>query len=182
MTLADGTTVWRTNTLEQFGGKQEFFGAGAGPLIEGDLLILNVGAPEQNAAVVAFNKRTGEIVWKVGDEWGASYASAVPANINGRRVVLVFAGGDSRPAVGGLLVIDPADGKMLSRYPFRSKTYESVNASSPVVWNERVFISSSYKTGGVLLEFDNAFNARPVWKTRECGAHFMERCRRSLGV
>lgn len=173
MKLADGSTVWRTNTLEQFGGKQEYFGAGAGPLIEGELLILNVGAPKENAAVVAFNKLTGAVVWKVGNQWGASYAAAVPTTINGRRVVLIFAGGDSRPPTGGLLVIEPRDGKLLSRYPFRSKTYESVNASSPVVWNEKVFISTSYNTGGVLLEFDDQFNAKPVWTTTDCGSHFM---------
>ncbi|HPF37464.1 MAG TPA: PQQ-like beta-propeller repeat protein [Phycisphaerae bacterium] len=170
--LSDGELIWKTNTSERFKVPQDFFGVGATPLIVGDLLIVNVGAPG-GPCVVAFEKKTGQIAWQAGDQWGPSYASPVPARINGRDVVMVFAGGDSKPPTGGLLVIDPRDGKVLSRYPFRSKKYESVNASSPVCVDGKVFISSSYKTGGVLLSFDKDFAPRVEWKSDALGAHFM---------
>lgn len=170
--LADGEVVWQTNTSQRFKVPQEFFGVGSTPLQMGDLLIVQVGAPG-GPCVVAFDKRSGEIEWQAGDKWGASYASPVPARINGRDVVLVFAGGDSKPPTGGLLVIDPHNGKLLSRYPFRSRKYESVNASSPVCIDEKVFISSSYKTGGVLLSFDSEFEPRVEWQSDALGAHFM---------
>lgn len=170
--LGDGEVVWQTNTSEHFRVPQEFFGVGSTPLVAGDRLIVQVGAPS-GPTVVAFDKKTGKVEWLAGDEWGASYASPVPARINGRDVVLVFAGGDSKPPTGGLLVIDPRDGKVLSRFAFRSRKYESVNASSPVCVNGRVFISSSYRTGGVLLSFDESFAPHVEWKSDALGAHFM---------
>lgn len=170
--LRDGEVVWKTNTSERFGVPQNFFGVGTTSLVVGKLLIVQVGAPH-GPCVVAFDTKTGAIVWQAGDEWGASYASPVPARINGRDVVLVFAGGDSRPPTGGLLVIDPRDGKLLSRFAFRSKKYKSVNVSSPVCVDGRVFISSSYGTGGVLLSFDERFRPQVVWRSDALGAHFM---------
>ncbi|MCB9857583.1 MAG: PQQ-like beta-propeller repeat protein [Phycisphaerales bacterium] len=171
-TLSDGEVVWQTNTSEKFRVPQEFFGVGSSPLVVGDRLIVQVGAPG-GPTVVAFDKKTGKVEWQAGDKWGASYASPVPAKIQGVDVVLVFAGGDSRPPTGGLLVIDPRDGRVRGRYPFRSDKYESVNASSPVCVDGRVFISSSYDTGGVLLSFDTWFTAKPEWKSDALGAHFM---------
>ena len=73
-------------------------------------------------------------------------------------VVLVFAGGESRPPNGGLIVIDPRDGKKLSRFPWRSKSYESVNAVPPVpLGNNRVYLSECYEKGSVVLSFDPNF-------------------------
>lgn len=170
--LSDGDVVWQTNTSERFKVPQDFFGVGSSPQVVGDRLIVQVGAPG-GPCVVAFEKRMGTIAWRAGDQWGPSYASPVTAKINGREVVLVFAGGDSRPPTGGLLVIDPRDGKVLSRFPFRSRKYESVNASSPVCVDGNVFISTSYKTGGVLLSFDETIDAKVAWKSDALGSHFM---------
>ena len=39
LTAADGQPVWKVNTNEQFGVVQNFFGVGAAPVIEGDLVI-----------------------------------------------------------------------------------------------------------------------------------------------
>ena len=50
------------------------------------------------------------------DEWGASYSSPLVAKIRGKEVLLVLAGGESRPANGGLLVLDPSNGKLFHRY------------------------------------------------------------------
>jgi outer membrane protein assembly factor BamB len=47
-----------------------------------------------------------------------------------------------------------------------------VNASCPVVFDNRVFISASYRTGSALLEVLPDFNYRVVWTTRDFGLHF----------
>ena len=52
--------------------------------------------------MAAFDKLTGKMVWGAGDQWGPSYASPVPANVNGKRRVFVFAGGESTPPTGGV--------------------------------------------------------------------------------
>jgi outer membrane protein assembly factor BamB len=86
--------------------------------------------------------------------------------------VFVFAGGESNPPTGGLMSIDPSDGRVDFVFPWRSRSYESVNASCPVVFDNKVFVSASYRTGGALVEIRPDFTHRQVWTTQEFGLHF----------
>jgi outer membrane protein assembly factor BamB len=104
--------------------------------------------------------------------WGPSYASPVPAVVHGQRRVFVFAGGESDPPTGGLMSINPANGKVDFSFPWRSRSYESVNASCPVVFDNKVFISASYRTGGALLQINPDFSHKVLWTTQEFGLHF----------
>jgi outer membrane protein assembly factor BamB len=169
--LATGKVRWKRDLRAEYRVPQDFFGTASTPLIEGKLLIVNVGAPG-GPSVVGFDKDTGREVWRAGKEWGPSYASPVPAVVHGQRRVFVFAGGDSTPPTGGLMCIDPANGRVDFSFPWRSRTYESVNASCPVVFDNKVFISASYRTGGALLEVRPDFTHRVVWTTQEFGLHF----------
>jgi outer membrane protein assembly factor BamB len=169
LNLDSGAVVWGHDIQSEFKLTQNFFGVGSTPLVEGQLLIVNVGAgPGQS--VVAFDKTTGKQVWAAGD-WGPSYASPLPADLHGKRRVLVFAGGESSPPSGGLLCIDPADGKLDFAFPFRSSSVESVNAAMPTLIGNQVFITASYGTGGALLDISPEFKATQAWKTTELGAH-----------
>jgi hypothetical protein len=169
--LATGKQVWRRDLRAEYKVPQDFFGTSSTPLVEGKLLIVNVGAPG-GPCVVALDLGTGKEVWRAGREWGPSYASPVPAVVHGKRRVFVFAGGESEPPTGGLLSIDPANGKVDFSFPFRSRAFESVNASCPVVFDNKVFISASYRTGGALLEIRPDFTHRVLWTTQEFGLHF----------
>lgn len=139
---ATGRQLWQRHLNEEHKVEQNFFGVGGSPLLEGKLLIVNVGGPP-DAGIVALDKDTGKTVWQTTDE-GASYGTPLCATIGGQRYAFVF-------AKGGLVCLEPATGKVFWRFPFRSKLYESVNAASPVVAGDCVFISASYKTGGALL-------------------------------
>jgi outer membrane protein assembly factor BamB len=154
-----GKPVWSVNTNADFNVIQNFFGVGSTPVIEGKLLIAQVGGSPPGSAqrnlfdkslksngtgVVAFDKLTGKVVYKIGDEL-ASYASPVLASINNRRYCFVF-------ARGGLLAFDPATGKIDFRFPFRTDDVESVNASNPVVVDDKVLISECYGIGSALLK------------------------------
>jgi len=168
--LQSGKVVWRRDIATEYRVPQNFFGDGSTPLVEGDLLIVNVGAPG-GPCVVALNKKSGKTVWQVGDQWGASYASPIPTSIEGKRRVLVFAGGDSDPPTGGLLSIDPIAGKIDARFPFRSKNPISVNAASPVLVGGKVFLTTSYRTGCTLVDVAVG-GAKAVWKTKALESHF----------
>lgn len=157
--VVDGSVVWKVDTAKDFGVIQNFFGVGSTPLVEGDLLIVGVGgSPPESAAVppgqlnavkpngsaiVAFDKRTGAVRYKVGDDL-ASYAVPVAATIDGRRVGFHF-------ARDGLLAFEPATGRQLFHFPWRAPILESVNASNPVVCGDRVFISETYGPGSAML-------------------------------
>ena len=154
-----GKHVWDVNVNKEFNVIQNFFGVGSSPVIEGNLLIAQVGgSPDgstprdlfsqtlkgNGSGVVAFDKSTGKVAYKVSNEL-ASYSSPVLATINGRRWCFLF-------ARGGLLGFDPANGRLDFHFPFRADDVESVNASNPVVIGDQVFLSECYGPGSTLLK------------------------------
>jgi outer membrane protein assembly factor BamB len=169
--IRSGKVLWKRDLRAEYKVPQDFFGTASTPLVEGRLLIINVGAPG-GPCVVALESTTGKEVWRAGNEWGPSYATPVPAVVHGQRRVFVFAGGESTPPTGGLLSIDPSTGTIDFSFPWRSRSYESVNASCPVVFDNKVFISASYRTGGALLEIRPDFTHRVAWTTQEFALHF----------
>ena len=93
-------------------------------------LIFEEYAAGRSAKAIALGLNRDGIPGPRGGAWG-------PSTIHGQRRVLVFAGGESNPPTGGLLCIDPANGHVDFTVPFRSRSYESVNASCPVVFDSR---------------------------------------------
>ncbi len=155
--IADGSLVWKENTHERFGVLQNFFGAGSTPVVEGKLLIVPVGgspasspaiqtgeARGNGSGIVAFDKLSGAVVYKITDEL-ASYASPRLVTIDGRRWGFQF-------ARGGLVGFEPATGKVDFHYPWRAELLESVNASNPVVVGDEVLISEAYGPGTSVLK------------------------------
>ncbi len=155
--VTDGKQVWKVDTVKEFNVVQNFFGVGSTPLVEGDLLITQVGGsppksdPDDFLAlkgngtgIVAFDKYTGKVVYKITDEL-ASYSSPVAATIDKRRWCFVF-------VRGGLVGFDPANGKVRFHFPWRADMLESVNAANPVIIGDKVFIGETYELGGALLQ------------------------------
>ena len=168
--LATGKLVWSRNLSKDLHAPAGFFGVVSTPIVHGNMIIQNVGAPD--ACVIAFDKQTGKIAWTAGDAWGPSCASPVLGSVHGKERLFVLGGGESRPPVGGLIVLDPKNGKINLRHPFRSRTYESVLASSPVVGRDWVFISSSYNVGTAVLGLDSKGGYEQLWKDRSIGLQF----------
>ncbi len=162
----DGKPLWRVDTAKQFNVRTNFFGVGSTPVIEGDLLIAQVGGtssdedtpvPElkgNGSGVVAFDKHTGKVRWQASDEL-ASYSSPTLATVGDRRWCFVL-------ARGGLLGLDPATGKVDFHFPWRAKILESVNASKPVVVGDRVLVSETYGPGSALVAVKPG-DAEAVW-------------------
>lgn len=171
LALASGEVAWTRDLRAEYGVPQDFFGTASTPLAIGGLLVVNVGAPG-GPCVAAFDAATGREQWRAGTRWGPSYASPAPAVVHGRRRVLVFAGGESNPPTGGLLSIDPSSGAVDFEFPFRSRTYESANAVTPIAFEDKAFVTSSYRTGSALVEIRPDFTPRVAWTTPEVGMHF----------
>jgi outer membrane protein assembly factor BamB len=169
--VRSGTVIWKRDLRADYKVPQDFFGTASTPLVEGPLLIVNVGGPG-GPCVVGLDAATGRETWRAGTEWGASYASPVPALVHGQRRIFVFAGGESTPPSGGLMSIDPETGGVDFAFPWRSRTYESVNASCPVVFDNKVFVSASYRAGSALLEVQSDFTHRVVWTSQDIALHF----------
>jgi len=173
--LASGKVVWKRDFAVEPGLAPAFFGTGATPLVLGKQLIHNVGASD-GTCVIALDTATGRELWSAKHEWGASYASPVPATIHGRECVLVFAGGQSRPPTGGLLTLDATTGEILNATSHRAEMAESVSASSPVVADGKrglVFVSEAYGSGGAMIGIAPDFSATRPWRTDALGVYWM---------
>ena len=57
-----GAKIGRLNMRKQFEPPALTFGVSTSPLVAGDKVLVNVGA--KGASVVAFNKDSGDVVWK----------------------------------------------------------------------------------------------------------------------
>ncbi|MBX3413240.1 MAG: PQQ-like beta-propeller repeat protein [Pirellulales bacterium] len=158
LNIVDGSLRWKVDTTRDYNVVQNFFGVGSTPLLEGDLLLVQVGGSvpgrgdimsgnllPNGTALVAFDKFTGKEKYRTGDEL-ASYSSPIATTLDGRRWGFLF-------ARGGLLGFDPASGKVDFHYPWRAKIAESVNASTPVLVGNRAFISECYGPGSSLLQY-----------------------------
>ncbi len=158
--VRDGRMLWNVNTNDRYGVVQNFFGVGSSPLVLGQRVIAMIGgspAEDRNitsmridrvspngSAVVAFDRDTGKELWRCGDDL-ASYSSPRPIEIDGETLVLVF-------ARSGLMAVDPERGSVRWQQGHRAEILESVNAMTPVVDGDRVFISECYQVGSVLLK------------------------------
>lgn len=159
-----GDKVWRHDLLEEFKADNLEWGVSFSPLIEGDLVLTNPGGPK-GGSIAAFDGKDGKLVWKSLDDQ-AGYSSPIAASLAGTRQVLFFTG-------QALVSVSPTDGKENWRYPWR--TSYDVNAATPIVLDDYVFISSGYGKGAALLKVEadgGGLKAKRVYETNRMCNHF----------
>ncbi|MGB8169662.1 MAG: PQQ-binding-like beta-propeller repeat protein [Chthoniobacteraceae bacterium] len=155
---ATGKKIWYKHYQQDLGGKRPQWGFAGSPTIEGNLVIVDVGG--KGSSTVALDKSSGSLVWKSGDD-EAGYASPVVATIGGKRTVVMFKG-------TALVGLDVKDGRELWRTPW--KTNYEVNAATPLVVGDRIFISSGYGSGCALIEISGG-KAVEKWRNKNLKAH-----------
>ncbi|HTU22883.1 MAG TPA: PQQ-binding-like beta-propeller repeat protein [Gemmataceae bacterium] len=175
---ATGSPHWQTDLLREFHAKSPKWGVAFSPLVDGDLLFTSPGGPN-GSSLAAFNKITGELVWKRLDDV-AGYSSPIAVTVAGTRQILFFMG-------ESLVAVRAKDGELCWRYPWAT-TYD-VNAATPVVFQARrgdqllhyVFISSGYGRGCALLKIaptKGGFEAKMVYSGKQMCSHFASSVRR----
>jgi outer membrane protein assembly factor BamB len=157
ISLRNGEVRWRRALHKEFKVPDSFFGVASSPLVAGKLVLINLGARE-GAGICAFDLNDGSLAWKATDD-EASYSSPVLTTLAGKPTALFF-------ARSGLHALDPATGKARFFFRWRARMDASVNAATPLVWNDRVFLTSSYGVGGVLLDCGGS-EPKVVWKSPE---------------
>ena len=150
--LAKGTRLWSEDTMKRFGVPKGFFGAAGSPLVEGGRVIANVGGDK--AGIVAFEAKTGKVLWSATDD-DASYSSGVAATIGGHRLGVVL----TRDSLVGL---DPASGMVQFQRRWRARIAASVNAASPIIVGDEIFVSAQYGPGAGVLRV-NGSQLTDVW-------------------
>ena len=149
-----GMEVWRKSLPREFRGKvMEQWKYSESPLIDGDKVVCTPGGDE--AAMVALNKKSGELIWKCPqpdiarpeNKPGAGYGSIVVAEVEGLRHYIAVTG-------VGAMGVDADTGKCLWSHN-RIANY-TANIPTPVVRGNYVFLIAGYETGANLLKLTRA--------------------------
>ena len=101
----DGKILWMHDLVKEFTGAKLGWGNAASPLVEGNLVFVCAGGKGQ--ALMAFDKDTGNVVWKTQDD-KPTHATPVPASLLGVRQIIFF-------TQKGLVSVKPETGQVLWR-------------------------------------------------------------------
>jgi outer membrane protein assembly factor BamB len=174
-TARDGRPVWGKNLYDEFkvgqrpdaGRGRRDYGFPSSPLIRGDSLVVEVGAPGRAAAkpggtVVAFDRKTGT------RRWVSEYDR--PAGHSGGPVLMQVAGRDCLVtlALGHLVVMraDPGhEGRTLAAVKWQ--TDFANNIPTPAVSGPRIVVSSAYNVSRTALLEVTPAGVREVWHTKD---------------
>ena len=145
-----GDVVWSRNLPKDMGAKVPFYGYCGSPLVHGDRVVVEANVPD-GGSYVAFDRKTGEVVWKNGSE-SASTASPALMQVDGRAVVLFISD-------QVLAAHDLETGSQLWRVELGWTTW-----MGPVPADDLVFASSaSLSRGCAVFRFGSD---GPLWKAR----------------
>ncbi len=156
---ATGNSLWSHNILSDNQAENLTWGMADSPLIVDEKVIVLPGG-QSGKSVVAYNKLTGNPVWKALDD-KQSYTSPMLVTLAGKRQILVV----SAHRVMGLTV---ENGAVLWEYPWTTE-YEINSAQPLVIGGNRVFVSAGYDHGSAMLEISPAgdkFQAKELWMNK----------------
>lgn len=151
-----GKVIWGRDLNGEYQIRMPVWGIAAAPLVEGDLVIVQIGG-EGNACLVAFDKRTGKERWRsVPDQ--ASYAAPIAINQCGKRVVVCLTG----DRVVGLNL---KTGELYWAVPFPPKA--SVDGIATPVYHPPWLFISAFFEGSLMLRLNSdKLLAEEVWRRK----------------
>jgi outer membrane protein assembly factor BamB len=118
------------------------------------------------AGMVKLDKMTGKTVWTAKElSDPAGYSSIIAADVQGVRTYMTFT---AREGVG----VRASDGKVMFRYPNAANNV--ANITTPIFFNNKVFFTSAYDTGGGLVDLtaqNGEVKAKEVYFTRNMKNH-----------
>lgn len=153
---AEGNVVWSHDLAAKFDIQMPKWGIAAAPLVEGDLLIVQIGGAD-GACVVALDKHTGQARWTaVKDD--AAYAAPIVIDQAGQRVIVCR-------TAGQVVGLAPASGEILWSYSHPWEKWP-IAIPTPVVERDLLFLTDAHK-GSLLLRLSQQQPAvEPVWYRR----------------
>jgi outer membrane protein assembly factor BamB len=154
--VRSGEVLWRKDFVRDFDAEVPVWGMSSAPIVDGPRLIaLAAGRPD--AKVVAFDKRTGEVVWKAlsSADSEPGYSQPLLVESAGTRQLIVW----HTAAVASL---DPETGRVFWEQPFK------IHMNSPIatpVWRPPDLLVSAFFNGARLFRLEGAPpQAELLWK------------------
>lgn len=154
-----GKTLWQHDMVKEFGGQMPVWYFSSSPLIDGNRVVLTPGA--NDGAIAILDKNTGKLLMK-GGSGAPGYATPVLATIDGKRQYVLF-------LANKVCGIDTATGKELWAYTW--ETAYGVNAATPLVIGDSVFITSGYNHGCCMIDVKGG-QATKRWENKAIQGQF----------
>lgn len=158
--LTSGAERWRLNVLRETRSGILQWNEGSAPLVDAKYVYVQAGKGGPTA--VAVDKTTGKIAWQSQARTVAGYAAPILVNVDNVRQLIIFAG-------DALYGMNPDTGKTIWQEPW--STNWNVNATTPIFRDGRVFVSSEYGQGSMMLQLTPT-GAKREWKSRKMQAKF----------
>jgi outer membrane protein assembly factor BamB len=159
---SDGSIVWAKHLQEDLGGKRPEWGFSESVLIDNEKVLCTPGGSK--GAIIALNKKTGEIIWRTKDfKDGAHYSSLVCCEIAGVKQYVQL----TADSVVGIAT----DGNVLWRAKRKGKT---AVIPTPIVKDNKVYVTSGYGVGCNLFEIrksDGKFSADELYSNKTIANH-----------
>jgi outer membrane protein assembly factor BamB len=153
---ASGKILWKKTPGVDYQIRMPIWGITSAPLVDGDLLIVQLGAAD-GACLVALDKKTGAERWRALDD-KASYSAPIIITQAGKRVLVCWTGDN---VVG----LDPASGKVYWKYPMPPAKMV-INVPTPIVDSGRLFVTGFYD-GSLMLKLDSdALRVEKLWRRK----------------
>jgi outer membrane protein assembly factor BamB len=160
---ATGTERWRKRLTQDFGGERPGWEYSESPLLDGDRLVVTPGG--SRGAVVALNKRNGQVLWQSKEFTDpAHHSSLIAATIDGVRQYIQL----TAKSVAG---VDAKTGALLWQAERKGQT---AVVPTPIYADHHVYVTSGYGAGCNLFEVRKAgsrFTARPVYAKPQISNH-----------
>lgn len=149
----NGELLWKKDPGQDYTIAKVIWGISASPLVEKDLLILQMGA-RPDGCLVALDKRSGEEKWRALDD-KVSYSSPIIIERAGRRLLLCWTGEN-------MTALNPATGAVFWKYP-TPQSKMVINVPTPVVAEERIFLTSFYDGSYMLGMKQDPPSVAKIW-------------------
>ena len=150
-----GEVVWSRFLPVDVRVEMPEWGFVSSPLIQGELVIVDGGR------LAAFNRKTGEPVWQT-DEYRPGYGSAIPFRHAGEVGIAVLNN-------DGLLLVRAKDGAEIAKQQW--KTSFATNSTTPLIVDDKFFISTGYNRGCALFRLSGDGLER-LYENRNMRNHF----------
>ncbi|MGV3661166.1 MAG: PQQ-binding-like beta-propeller repeat protein [Prosthecobacter sp.] len=155
-----GKAVWQVDTVAKFGAKIPTWGFAASPVLDGDRVLLHVGA-DKNGSVIALDKNTGVEVWRGGPD-PAGYCTPEIITHAGTRQLITW-------GPEHIQSLNPDTGEVNWIHPYKI-TY-GVSIAQPL-YRDGLLLVSGYWHGAKVLQLGRtAKEVRLVWENEKelCG-------------
>ena len=155
---ATGRVIWEKDFVRDYNASIPSWGMAGAPLVDGDRLICLVGG-EPDAKVVAFDKRTGEELWRaLSSDWEPGYNQPTIIEAGGARQLIIW----HPRAVSAL---DPATGEVYWEVPYQVDM--GMTVATPA-WNGTHLLVTSHYNGARVLQLNSDRpGARLLWGTED---------------